>query len=109
MNEFEKSFEKEAEIILTERKTYPGIENNLPNKVYDYLSLIFLISGFVALILIFFTNVTLLQATCLFVISYIVKPTDTDRRELENKCMAEDLAHIRMNTTIIGKHIKKIT
>ena len=105
MNKFESAIELETEKIRIERESYPAGKYNASKKFFDYASLIFLASGFIALVLIFFTDVTLLQAACLFVISYVISPTDGDRYESQIKCMAEDLANIRINTTVIGKHI----
>ena len=107
MSEWEKNYEKEYSSIKEEREFYPGNTegNKFAYKLFDVLSFLFQASGFIALILIFFTDITLVQATCLFVIGYVISPSDGDRYELQVKGMVEDLGHIRLNTTIIGKYI----
>ena len=83
MNEHNDKFEQEADRIRQERDTYHNIsykgkkqnykseEFLQTHKLFDYLSFIFLGMGFISLILMFFTGVTLLHATCLF-LSYPV-------------------------------------
>ncbi len=109
MSDWEKNYEKEYFSIKNERESYPGGTEGekFAYKLFDKLSFVFQISGFIALTLVFFTDTTLVQATCLFVIGYVVSPSDGDRYERQIKGIVEDLGHIRLNTTIIGKHIKK--
>jgi hypothetical protein len=64
-------------------------------------------AGFVALALVPFTEITLLQATCLFVIHYTIAPTDFDYARWLLKGLAEDMAHIRANLTLIRKGCEK--
>lgn len=106
MNEHEENILKEIDIILQERKSYPKAYINKDHKIFDFLSLIFMGLGFVSLILIYFTNITLIQATCFFIISYILKPSDTDRYKFFIKSISEDLGNIRANTAVMVKHKK---
>ena len=108
MNDWKSLYQEEATTIKEERASYP-VNSKKPNigyKFFEYLSNLFLVCGFVALGLLFFTEITLVQATCLFVISYVIHPTDGDRYESQLKGIAEDLANIRINTTILGKYGK---
>lgn len=72
-------------------------------KILDRLSTLFLFSGFAALVLVPFTAISLLHATCLFVIHHTLSLTDLDRAESILKGIAEDMGYIRANTTIIRK------
>lgn len=103
MNQEFNDFEKECEAIRHERNTYI-LPNRGAQKFLTVLSAVFFFAGFIALILIYFTNVTLLQATCLFVISYIIEPTDGDRYESMAKGIAEDLGNIRASLAVMRKN-----
>ncbi len=100
MEKSEEHFAKEREIIANERSSYL-FPNKGVNKFFDYLSAVFFFSGFGALLLIFFTEITLIDATCLFIISYVVQPSDGDRFEPIVKGIAEDLGNIRLNTSFL--------
>jgi len=108
MDKWERTYKIEEEAIKEERKFYPGAGNEVGIKVLDVLSLIFLLSGFVALILIFFTDVTLVQATCLFVISYTIAPSDGDIFRQGIKGIMEDVGYIRLNITVIRKYLTQM-
>lgn len=68
-------------------------------RFFDILGAFFFFLGFGSLVATFFTEVTLVQATCFFIIGYIVKPTDGDRYESLIRGMVEDLGHIRAHLT----------
>jgi fatty-acid desaturase len=103
MSKWQESYQKEAENIAAERAAYQNSSQRIGAKIFDKLSLLFLLSGFVSLGLVAFTEVTLVQSTCFFVISFVLSPTDGDRLETMLKGMAEDLANIRINTAIESK------
>ncbi len=101
------SWEAESVAIQQERATYPGNNTGLGKKAFDYLSLIFLIAGFISLLLVYFTEITLIHSACIFVISRVLSPSDTDRYELMIKGLVEDVANIRVASTIITKEVIK--
>jgi len=100
MSDWQNQREREAKTIAEERKIYEGRDQSMGAKIFEKLSLIFLSLGFLSLPLIFLNVCTLLESTCLFVISFVLHPTDGDRYEGLLKGMAEDLANIRINTAI---------
>ena len=101
-------FEKECEAIRQERETYQVERNQVAGvKILDWLSTAFLFAGFVALALTPFTGITLLEATCLFIIHYTIAPTDLDYARKPFKGMAVDLAHIRANLSVMRKGVEK--
>ncbi|MCL1127388.1 hypothetical protein [Shewanella surugensis] len=104
MTKWLESYQKEAENIVQERAIYENSSQRLGAKIFDKLSFLFLLSGFVSLGLVAFIDVTLIQSTCLFVISFVLSPTDGDRSGTMIKGMAEDLANIRINTAIESKN-----
>ncbi|MDI1229161.1 MAG: hypothetical protein PSY14_15890 [bacterium] len=105
MNKEDHNFELECDAIRRERSTYAGggIRSENIKKFFDYLSCIFLCMGFVSLVLIFFSETTLLHATCFFVISYTLELSGADRAELALKGATEDLAHIRASLAVLRK------
>ena len=107
MPDWEESFQKEAAEIANERNSYASKAQDPIKRVFDITSVIFLALGFISLIAIFFTDITLVQATCFFVISYVISPTDGDRFESMLKGIAQDLANIRANTAMTSKELKK--
>ncbi len=105
MSKWDEKHQQEVDLIIKERETY--FLNEGPVLVFfEKLSFAFMTMGFIALISVFFTEITLINATCLFVISYTIMPTDGDRQRAIIKGMAEDLANIRVNTTITSKNAK---
>ena len=107
MPDWEESFQKETATIATERNGYASKAQDPIKRIFDITSVVFLVLGFVSLIAMFFTDITLVQATCFFVISFVLSPTDGDRFETMLKGMAQDLANIRANTVIASKELKK--
>lgn len=107
MPDWEESFQKESSEIVTERNSYASKAQDPIKRVFDITSVVFLALGFISLIAVFFTDITLVQATCFFVISYVISPTDGDRFESMLKGIAQDLANIRANTAISSKELKK--
>ena len=103
MSKWQESYQKEAETISAERASYKNSKQHLGTKIFDKLSLMFLLCGFLGLVLVPFTSVTLVQATCFFVISFVLSPTDGDRYEAMLKGISEDMANVRINTTISTK------
>jgi hypothetical protein len=107
MNIFNKSnqsdFQKECEIIIEERKGYKGNKGFGSIKFFDIISTVFLFVGIIILILVPFTEISLLQATCFFVISYTLSPTDLECSAHMIKGIAEDLGNIRANISVIRK------
>jgi hypothetical protein len=103
MSSWEESYKKEFEVIARERETYPSKLDDSVKKLFDVVSFCFLIAGFIALAAVFFTQITLVQATCFFVISFVVKPSDGDRMESLIKGMAQDLANIRISALMVSK------
>lgn len=100
-------FENECNVIRQERANYSVWRGHLMGlKVFDWLSTAFLFAGFAALILVPFTTISLLQATCLFVIQHTLSLTDLDRAEAVFKGIAEDMANIRANINLIRKRGK---
>ena len=95
-------FIKECEAIKLERESYK-FPHKGTDKFFDLLSALFFFSGFIALFSIPFSQVTLLDATCLFVIHFAIAPSDGDRFERMAKGMAEDLGNIRANIATIRK------
>lgn len=90
-------YTEECEAIKQERTTYKLIR---PRGIVGFesaLSAAFYFAAFIALILVPFTEITLLQATCLFVIHYTIAPSEVDLGEALIKGIAEDLGHIRAN------------
>jgi len=107
MKSWEEKYKAESVVIQQERATYSGNHTVLGKKAFDYLSLIFLIAGFISLLLVYFTEVTLIHSACIFVISRVLSPSDTDRYELMIKGLAEDVANIRIVTAVIAKEAGK--
>lgn len=103
MSEQQSLFEQECESIRQERSSYKLGRPKGVVKFMDILSAIFWFSGFIALALIPFTEVTLLQATCLFVIHYTIAPSEVDMAQGVIKGMAEDLGCIRANLATIRR------
>ena len=105
MNKWDKIYKEEEQAIKEERTSYSadGEEGGL--KILDGLSMIFMIAGFVALVLVFFTDITLIQATCLFVIGHVVGPSDGDLYKNALKGITEDMGYMRLNLTVIRKYI----
>lgn len=102
MNNPEGELHEEAHALRLERDGYSGID---PSALFFFnsLSTIFLSLGFLSLFLMFFTAITFLDATCLFVISFVLSPSDGERNWALTKGMAEDLAQVRMNIETIRK------
>jgi len=96
-------YEEECENVRQERNTYKENQRNPAMKFYSWLSTFFLFVGFIALILVPFTEASLLHATCFFVISYTISPTDLDHSGQIFKGIAEDLGHIRANISVIRR------
>lgn len=96
-------FREEGKLISDDRATYEGHERSVGEKFFETLAVCFLGAAFLSLPLIFFTEVTLVQSTCLFVISFVLQPTDGDRYQSQIKGIAQDLAHIRIHTVISAK------
>ncbi|MEY8241730.1 MAG: hypothetical protein RPT25_15400 [Cycloclasticus sp.] len=107
MKNLEERFNSELLEIQQERKTYSANHTVLGKKVFDYLSIITLIAGFISLPLVYFTEVTLIHSACIFIISRTLSPSDTDRYELMIKGVAQDIANIRIATTVIAKGNEK--
>ncbi len=115
MKNWDKKFKAEAYLIKQERQHYPLSikgEDDYVLKLFEYLSVIFLGIGFLSLILTFFTKITLVQATCFFVISgillfnrHMLENTDGERYEEIIKGIAEDMGNIRASIFVIGKNI----
>ena len=103
MNNWQIQFEEEAKLISDERETYGSHKQDIGAKIFEKLALCFLGVAFLSLPLIFFTEVTLVHSTCLFIISFVLQPSDGDRYESQIKGIAQDLAHIRIHTAITGK------
>ncbi|PZO83709.1 MAG: hypothetical protein DI626_08815 [Micavibrio aeruginosavorus] len=101
----EEMIDIEKQKIIDERKTYK-FPNLGTKKFFEYVATGFFFFGFATLLLAFFTDLTLIHATCFFVISHVIQPTDGDRYETIVKGIAEDLANIRLNTTFL-KHLEK--
>ena len=97
----DQTFQEICQSIKEERGTYQPSHKGT-NKFFDVLSLLFLLAGFGALIAIFFTDVTIVEATCLFVISYVVAPTDGDRYESMVKGIAEDVGFTRAHLEFLN-------
>ena len=97
--------QKEVELIKLERASYTFNEK-AGVFIFHSISLIFTAFGFTALISIFFTNITLIDATCLFVIGYVLDPKDSEINRLAIKGMLEDIANIRLNTAVISKNFQ---
>lgn len=96
----------ELEVLELKRQRFlQQRPNKNMKKFFDVISAIFLFTGFLALVASFFTKITLLDATCLFVISYVIQPSDLEIAEEQLKGIAEDLANIRLNTVISSKII----
>lgn len=106
MSKWSDSFLKESDSLKKEREGYPAGRFSDAFRVYDVLSFLFLIAAFISLASVPFTDVTLLDATCLFVISHVVAPKEGDRFEKVFKGISEDIAHIRVNAVILAKEIK---
>lgn len=106
MKGWSNAFDIEASAITTERLSYVSNTNGPVMRLFDILSTLFLCAGFIGLVAIFFTDITLIQTTCLFIISFIISPSDGDRFSSLIKGIAEDIAHIRANLTVISKEIK---
>lgn len=105
MKKIDNEYQHEVDLITQERKTYPL--NEKPILVFfEYLSFSFMAVGFILLIASLFTDITLLNATCFFVISYTIMPTDGDRHRSIIKGIAQDLANIRASNAIISKCVK---
>ncbi len=101
-------YQEEYENISNERANYKiSGSTKKGQKIFEIIAALFLGMGFISLFLMFFTEITLLQATCFFVIAYTLQPSDGDRYQSIIKGVTEDLAHIRLNTTILSKNIKK--
>lgn len=96
-------FEKECALIIRERLTYqenrPG--ESVAVKFYDWLSFGLLLVGILGLLLMPFTDITLLQVTCIFIISRALAPSDLDYTRPMLKGIAEDLGHVRASVTVI--------
>jgi hypothetical protein len=107
MSDWEESLQKEIATISAERNGYASKAQYPIKRIFDLTSVVFLVLGFVSLIAMFFTDITLVQATCFFVISFVLSPSDGDRFETMLKGMAQDLANIRASTTITSKELKK--
>ena len=105
MDKWENIYKEEEQAIKQERNFYSGVGNDGGIKILDGLSMIFMVAGFVALALIYFTDITLIQATCLFIISHVIAPSDGDIFRQVVKGMAEDLGYMRLNLIVIRKYI----
>ena len=108
MSSWKELYNKEFELIVLEREEYSSKLNDPVKKLFDVLSFFFLIAGFIALTATFFSKITLTEATCFFVISFVLKPSDGDRMESAIKGIAQDLANIRINTAITSKKSKNL-
>ena len=106
-SKWQESYQKEAEVVSAERASYKNSKQHLGAKIFDKLSLIFLLCGFLSLVSVPFTGITLVQATCFFVISFALSPSDGDRYELMMKGIAEDVANLRIHTAISTKAKRK--
>ncbi len=105
--DWNKCYQEEYENICNERDTYKISSNGkIGQKFFKIIATLFLGISFLSLILMFFTEITLLQVTCFFVIAYTLSPSDRDRYQSIVKGITEDLAHIRLNTTMLFKNIK---
>jgi len=105
MSKWDEKYQREVDLIQKERNTYALSESPIL-VFFEKLSFAFMAMGFIALISVFFTDVTLINATCFFVIGYTIMPTDGDRQRAITKGMAQDLANIRASTAIISKDEK---
>jgi len=106
-DDWDKYYQEEYTNIKNERTNYKiSNDTEIGQKIFEVLSTLFLSIGFISLILVYFTEITLLQSTCFFVIAYTLQPSDGDRYQSIIKGITEDLAHIRLNTTIFSKNIK---
>lgn len=101
MSKQQELFEQECESIRQERAGYKLSRPRGVVKFLDGLSTIFFFSAFIALALVPLTEVTLLDATCLFVIHYAIQPSEMDLAERMIFGMAEDLARIRASLAVI--------
>jgi len=97
------AFDMECEVIRKERASYSLSRPRNIVRFEGFLSAIFYFLGFIALALIPFSQITLMEATCLFVISYVIAPSEIDLGESVIKGMAEDLGYIRANLSCIRK------
>lgn len=98
----DKLSQQESDAIKSERIAY-AFEEKAGLKFFYYLSNVFMVLGFISLALVFFTEVTLVHATCFFVIGYTLTPTDVDSNRVVIKGVTEDIANIRLNTAVISK------
>jgi len=106
-DDWDKYYQEEYTNISNERASYKiSNDTKIGQKIFEAIATLFLGIGFISLILIFFTEITLFHSTCFFVIAYTLQPSDGDRYQSIIKGVTEDLAHIRLNTTIISKNIK---
>lgn len=98
MENFYDELDKQKKLISEERDTYYDVLNiKKNNKIMEYISIFFFFSGFLSLALIPFTNITLIDATCLFIISHVFGPTDGELQAGLLKGLAVDLGLIRAN------------
>jgi len=98
----DKLSQQESDAIKRERASY-AFEEKPGVAFFHYLSNAFMALGFIPLALVFFTEITLIQATCFFVIGYTLTPTDVDSNRTVIKGVTEDVANIRLNTAVISK------
>lgn len=108
MQKWNEAYKEETEVVARERMGYTANRLDHVKVFFDKLSIAFLLAGFAGLIAVPFTTFTLVQATCLFVISYVVSPSDGDRYESTLKGIAQDLANIRIHTAITSKAKERI-
>ena len=87
------------------RESVSKISGNFGLKFFEISSLLFLIAGFITLVMCAFTEVTLLNVTCLFVISHVLAPTDMDFAKGLLNGVSINLAVVRLNTAIIAKKL----
>ncbi len=107
MRDWEEKYKEESSKVIQERSNYAKINNRLGVNIFEKLSIIFLGFGFISLLMIPFTEMTLIQSACIFIISHVLSPNDTNRYESVIKGVVEDVANIRIATTILSKEIQK--
>ncbi len=95
------------EAIQAERLNYKS-KNTGGFKFMDTMSFVFYCGGFICLgfALFSFYEITIFHATCLFIISYVVSPSDGDRYEEMVKGMAKDLGYIRAHLEFLSLRTK---
>lgn len=94
-------FENACEAIRQERTTYAQSNPPIAIKILYIVSTVFFFAAFGALVLVPFTDVSLLQATCLFVIHYTVAPSEADLAQGAIKGATVDLANIRASLDVL--------